>query len=89
MISLREHLRIHKASLRVVIQRTRQESEGQSYWQSSKVLRNRLDDASELLEYFDVTATSLLEHQQNLLSLVSRLHSNINFDVEQNFETNN
>jgi hypothetical protein len=88
MISLREHLRIHKASLRVVIQRTKQEPEVQSYWQSSKVLRNRLDDASELLEYFDVTATSLLEHQQNLLSLVSRLHSNINFNVKQNFDTN-
>lgn len=70
------------------MQRTKQEPEGQSYWQSSNVLQNRLDDASELLEYFDVTATSLLEHQQNLLSLVSRRLSNINFDVKQNFDTN-
>lgn len=70
MISLREHLRIHRASLKRVIQRTKEDSDSQSRWQSSHVLKNRLDDAAELLEYFDVTATSLLEHQHNLLSLV-------------------
>jgi hypothetical protein len=33
-------------------------------------LKGRLDDAFQLLEYYEVTATTLLEQQQNLLSLV-------------------
>ena len=36
-------------------------------------LKGRLDDAFQLLEYYEVTATTLLEQQQNLLSLVHSL----------------
>jgi hypothetical protein len=71
MINLREQLRTHRASLNVVIQRTREPSELQ-YWQSSEILTARLDDALQLLEYYDLTATSLLEQQQNLISLVRK-----------------
>jgi hypothetical protein len=62
MISLREHLRIHKASLDVVIQKLKEPLDE---------LKIRLHDTFRLLEYYDVTATALLEQQQNLLSLVS------------------
>jgi hypothetical protein len=73
MISLREQLRIHKASLHVVMQRAKGWPDpGGS--RKSRVLHTRLDDAFQLLEYYDVTATSLLEQQQNLLSLVSTFH---------------
>jgi hypothetical protein len=72
MISLREHLRIHKASLQIVVQRTKNANEA-LYWTQSKILDTRLEDAFQLLEYYDVTATSLLERQQNLVSLVSFL----------------
>jgi hypothetical protein len=40
----------------------------------TQVLHTRLDDAFQLLEYYDLTATSLLEQQQNLLSLVSGIN---------------
>jgi len=70
MITLRECLRAHKASLKIVIQRNGESSE-QQYWQSSEILSARLDDAFQLLEYYDQMACSLLEQQQNLLSLVS------------------
>lgn len=70
MITLREHLRTHKASLQVVIRRTNEPSELQ-YWQASEILTARLDDALQVLEYYDQVASSLLEKQQNLLSLVS------------------
>ncbi len=71
MINLREQLRTHRASLNVVIQRTREPSELQ-YWQTSEILTARLDDALQLLEYYDLTATSLLEQQQTLISLVRK-----------------
>jgi hypothetical protein len=70
IITLREHLRAHKASLGVVIRRIEEPSELQ-YWQSSEILSTRLDDAMQLLDYYDQIAGSLLERQQNLLSLVS------------------
>jgi hypothetical protein len=66
MISLREQLRIHKASLDCVKQVKPQPED----------LKSRLNEASRLLEYYDLTATTMLEQQQNLLSLVSHhLHS--------------
>ena len=70
MISLREHVRIHKASLKVVKQRV-EKMLGGPEWLDTQHLKSRLEDAFELLEYYDVTATTLLEQQQNLLSLVS------------------
>jgi hypothetical protein len=70
MISLREHVRIHKASLKVVKQRVEKMLGGPG-WLDTQQLKSRLEDAFELLEYYDVTATTLLEQQQNLLSLVS------------------
>jgi hypothetical protein len=73
MISLREHLRIHKASLHVVMQRAKSWPDPGGP-RKAQVLQTRLDDAFQLLEYYDVTATSLLEQQQNLLSLVSMFH---------------
>jgi hypothetical protein len=69
MISLREHVRIHKASLKVVKQRV-DKMLGGPEWLDTQHLKGRLEDAFELLEYYDVTATTLLEQQQNLLSLV-------------------
>ncbi|KAH8588870.1 hypothetical protein B0O99DRAFT_693028 [Bisporella sp. PMI_857] len=74
MISLREHLRIHKASLYVVLQRTDNWSDPGGP-PEARVLHTRLDDAFQLLEYYDVTATSLLEQQQNLLSLAFNLET--------------
>lgn len=69
MISLREHVRIHKASLRIVMQRVEGMLGGVD-WIATQALKGRLEDAYQLLEYYDVTATTLLEQQQNLLSLV-------------------
>jgi hypothetical protein len=69
MISLREHVRIHKASLRIVMQRV-EDMLGGVDWITTQALKGRLEDAYQLLEYYDVTATTLLEQQQNLLSLV-------------------
>jgi hypothetical protein len=69
MISLREHVRIHKASLRIVMQRVEYMLGGVDFM-ATQGLKGRLDDAYQLLEYYEVTATTLLEQQQNLLSLV-------------------
>jgi hypothetical protein len=70
MISLREHVRIHKASLKIVMQRVEYMLGGVDFM-ATQGLKGRLDDAYQLLEYYEVTATTLLEQQQNLLSLVS------------------
>jgi hypothetical protein len=70
MITLREQLRAHKASLKVLIRRTNEPSELQ-YWQSSEILSARLDDALQSLEFYDELASSLLKQQKNLLGLVS------------------
>lgn len=69
MISLREHVRIHKASLKIVMQRVEYMLGGVDFV-ATQGLKGRLDDAFQLLEYYEVTATTLLEQQQNLLSLV-------------------
>lgn len=69
MISLREHVRIHKASLKIVMQRVEYMLGGVDFM-TTQGLKGRLDDAYQLLEYYEVTATTLLEQQQNLLSLV-------------------
>lgn len=69
MISLREHVRIHKASLKIVMQRVEYMLGGVDFM-VTQGLKGRLDDAYQLLEYYEVTATTLLEQQQNLLSLV-------------------
>ena len=71
MISLREHVRIHKASLKIVMQRVEYMLGGVDFM-ATQGLKGRLDDAFQLLEYYEVTATTLLEQQQNLLSLVRR-----------------
>jgi hypothetical protein len=79
IISLREHLRIHKASVRRIIKGISNKVEGASFSspdQSQKLLM-RLDDAFQLLEYYEVTACSLLDQQQNLLSLVSSLYQSL------------
>jgi hypothetical protein len=69
MISLREHVRIHKASLKIVMQRVEYMLGGVDFM-VTQGLKGRLDDAFQLLEYYEVTATTLLEQQSNLLSLV-------------------
>lgn len=74
MISLREHVRIHKASLKIVMQRVEYMLGGVDFM-ATQGLKGRLDDAFQLLEYYEVTATTLLEQQQNLLSLVSDCRS--------------
>lgn len=74
MISLREHIRIHKASLKVVKQRV-EKMLGGPEWLDTQHLKGRLEDAFELLEYYDVTATTLLEQQQNLMSLAFNLEN--------------
>lgn len=71
-INLREQLRTHRASLKVVIQRTTEPSELQ-HWQSSEILATRLEDLSQMFEYHDLTATSLLDQQHSLISLVSQM----------------
>jgi hypothetical protein len=72
IISLREHLRIHKASVRRITQGVgeRAEATDPAARKLGRALRVRLDDTFQLLEYYDVTACSLLDQQQNLLSLV-------------------
>lgn len=72
MISLREHLRIHKAALKIVALNSQKikRNKVRASWQGSSDLNSRLDAAAQLLDYYDVTATTLLEQQQNLLSLV-------------------
>jgi hypothetical protein len=72
MISLREHVRIHKASLKIVMQRVEYMLGGVDFV-ATQGLKGRLDDAFQLLEYYEVTATTILEQQQNLLSLVHSL----------------
>jgi hypothetical protein len=68
MMSLHAHLRIRKASL------TRFKSEIAKL--SGRVLEvrpelvNRIDYTAEILDYYDMTASSLREQLQNLLSLV-------------------
>jgi hypothetical protein len=71
MISLRELLRIHKESLKTVKNRidSLQANEDLNY--SIQNMHARFTDAFGLLDYYDLTATALLEQQQNLLSLVS------------------
>jgi hypothetical protein len=75
IISLREHLRIHKASVRRIIQGLNDKvkvADSPSHWSQKhrRSLLIRLDNTLQLLEYYDVTACSLLDQQQNLLSLV-------------------
>ncbi|KAH6707784.1 hypothetical protein BKA61DRAFT_134492 [Leptodontidium sp. MPI-SDFR-AT-0119] len=76
MISLREHLRIHQASLDVVMKRAQDWPEP-SGPRASHSLLTRLDDAFRLLNYYDVTASTLLEQQGNLLSLTFNLETAI------------
>jgi len=68
MMSLHEHLRIHQASI------TRFELESNNIQPGTPVgrmkLMKRIQHTTKLLDYYDITATSLLEQQQNLLSLV-------------------
>jgi hypothetical protein len=72
IINLREHLRIHKASMKRIIQGLGNKVEATitPSAKHTKSLLVRLDDALQLLEYYEVTACSLLDQQQNLLSLV-------------------
>lgn len=70
LITLREHLRIHIASMNVVRHRFTNQKAAESSAPDA-FLNMRLEDAYNLLEYYNVTATGLLEQQQNLLSLVS------------------
>lgn len=70
IISLREQLRIHKASLQAVMQRMDRVS-GELHSPRKQLLMDRLDDAFQLLLYYDVTASTILEQHRNLLSLVS------------------
>jgi hypothetical protein len=74
MISLREHVRIHKASLKIVMQRVEYMLGGTDFM-ATQGLKGRLDDAYQLLEYYEVTAATLLEQQQNLLSLAFNLET--------------
>ena len=67
ILSLQEHLRSHKASLNVIIRRLQSPSQAQGM----NPLAYRFDTVSQVLDYYDVTSTSLLNQQQNLLSLVS------------------
>lgn len=71
MISLREHLRIHQASLDVAMKRARDWPDPGGH-QVRRRLLTRLDDASRLLNFYDVTASTLLDQQGSLLGLVSR-----------------
>lgn len=72
IISLREHLRIHRASVRRIIQGIgdKVEAAGDEAPKQSRSLLIRLDDTFQLLEHYEVTACSLLDQQQNLLRLV-------------------
>jgi hypothetical protein len=49
-------------------------SSSSSNWGVSEDLIDRLDRTSQLLKYYDVTATALAEQQGNLLSLVKCLN---------------
>lgn len=70
LITLREHLRIRIASMNVVRHRFTNQNAAESSAPDT-FLNMRLEDAYNLLEYYNVTATGLLEQQENLLSLVS------------------
>lgn len=48
----------------------RNEMEGSASWKRSRQLYNRFEETLQVLDYYEVTAGSLLDHQQNLLSLV-------------------
>ncbi|KAH8819972.1 hypothetical protein F5884DRAFT_849257 [Xylogone sp. PMI_703] len=74
MINLREHVRIHKTSVKIVMQRV-ENMLGGSQWIDTQHLKTRLEDAYQAIEFFDVTATTLLEQQQNLLSLAFNLET--------------
>jgi len=50
-------------------------------WLDTQHLKGRLGDAFELLDYYDVTATTLMEQQQNLLSLVSPHSQNVDLKL--------
>ena len=83
-MSLRELLRIHMESLNVVKQAltrhqiqklaTKSGPSSSLNWEVSEDLTDRLDRTSQVLKYYDVTATALVEQQGNLLSLVKCLH---------------
>ncbi|RFU34416.1 hypothetical protein B7463_g1904, partial [Scytalidium lignicola] len=74
VIGLREHVRIHKTSIKIVMQRV-ENMLGGSQWVDTQHLKTRLEDAYLAIEFFDVTATTLLEQQQNLLSLAFNLET--------------
>jgi hypothetical protein len=76
-LSLRELLRIHMESLKVVqegVERANsnisQGSNGRA-WQKSELLSDRLRYNCQLLGYYDVTATTLIDQYRNVLSLAS------------------
>jgi hypothetical protein len=81
VIDLRELLRIHKATLSVVQQgldAIRKQNYSHSHsqsnntrWEENETLEERFKFNAQLLEYYDVTATTLIEQQNNLLNLVS------------------
>jgi hypothetical protein len=68
MMSLQEHLRIHQASME------RFELEINNTQLGAPVgrmkLNTRIHHTKQLFNYYNMTASSLLEQQQNLLSLV-------------------
>lgn len=66
-LALRESIRLHTASLKrfsLGIERLGNATH-------LAPLRERLDDVSQLLEYYELTSSTILEQQQNLLSLVT------------------
>jgi hypothetical protein len=67
MLNLQEHLRSHKASLDVIKGRLPNPSQSQEM----NLLTHRFDTASQVLDYYVVTSTILLDQQRNLLDLVS------------------
>jgi hypothetical protein len=74
-LSLRELLRIHMESLKVVreaVKRTidRTQDRNNRAWEKSELLNARLRYNCQLLGYYDVTATTLIDQYKNLLSLV-------------------
>jgi hypothetical protein len=77
-LALRESIRLHTSSLKrfcLGIERLENTSHSAS-------LRERLDDVSQLLEYYELTSSTILEQQQNLLSLVSHLlHSKTEIEL--------
>jgi hypothetical protein len=70
-LALRESIRLHAASLK----RFSLGVDKLSDTSRSASLHERLDDVSQLLDYYELTSSTILEQQQNLLSLVSHSHS--------------